>query len=207
MTLRDAPPTRHETPFSRLHVRWATGEIPMDFYRKWVLRIFGTGPWCDAASIRAMIDPIRHEITLEVASDLLSLAQYRARFVGGSFVGLLRMEPLEEEVGKLLLRSDGPYSGFAFVVALARLNTRSSRQFLCDYLDYYLTRRDLDFEQPFVLAALEHLDGKNGTRLHESFLDRWNEGSRGSRYDPLPDSRRFFARMFQANETVGRSWS
>jgi hypothetical protein len=58
-------------------------------------------------------------------------------------------------------------------LALAQLNTPKSRQFLHEYLDYYLTRSDLRFDQGDAMGAVAYLDGINGTKDLPLFINKW----------------------------------
>ncbi|MEV0537553.1 DUF6000 family protein [Kitasatospora sp. NPDC050463] len=74
-------------------------------------------------------------------------------------------------IGELLLASEGPYAGAAYCVALATFGDRPDADLLCQYLDRYLPRPDLDYDQAFALGALLHLDAAVGSERASRFLD------------------------------------
>src|SRR5262245_43788691 len=83
------------------------------------------------------------------------------------------LEPPPQEIGHLLLRSDVCYAGTGYCVALARFNTRDSTGFLLEYLDYYLTRHDLWFDQGCAMGAIGYLDSRDGSNNLESLMEKW----------------------------------
>jgi hypothetical protein len=58
-------------------------------------------------------------------------------------------------------------------VALARFNTPESIGFLLEYLDYYLTRNDLWFDQDCAMGAIGYLDARHGTHNLQSMKAKW----------------------------------
>ena len=110
----------------------------------------------------------------DMAYALLSYYNWRPRCVGAHIVALRQLDELTELVGRLLLRSDVCFAGRSYCLALAQLNTPKSRQFLHEYLDYYLTRSDLSFDQHHAMGAVAYLDGINGTKDILLFINKWN---------------------------------
>ena len=199
---RTSPPeTRHATPFSRLPVPFLD-DAPLAFYEKWVVELFSTSLWYDCDALVRTLRPLRDDVDEAVARQLLSLFDYRARFVGASLAALRLFTDLEMHIGRLLLRSDFPFSGRAFCVALVRLNSPTAIGVLTEYLDYYLTRPDLDFDQAFAMAALGHIDRRNGTSLREPFIPRWKTFVGESPFDALASQERFLASTLRAIETA-----
>jgi hypothetical protein len=109
----------------------------------------------------------------DMAYTLLSYFNWRPRRVGAHIVALRQLDELTELVGRLLLRSDVCFAGSSYCLALAQLNTPKSRQFLHEYLDYYLTRSDLSFDQGAAMGAVAYLDGINGTKDLLLFINKW----------------------------------
>lgn len=98
---------------------------------------------------------------------------WRPRLTGAFFAALRHLTPVEDHIGRLLVRSDLCYAGKLYCVALAEFNTPVGLEYLRRYLMYYLTRPDLDFDQDDAMGAIAWLDGQNGTRMYESFLPLW----------------------------------
>lgn len=68
------------------------------------------------------------------------------------------LNEFEEIIGNHLLKSEVCYSGSGYCLALATFGTENSKNFLKKYLDYYLTRKDLWFDQGDALSALFWMD-------------------------------------------------
>lgn len=81
--------------------------------------------------------------------------------------------PLEDHIGRLFLRSDVCYAGVGYALALAAFNTSPSIDYLKKYLDHYLGRKDLWFDQDSAMSALCYLDRQNGTDLLRGYLPKW----------------------------------
>ncbi|MFE6709765.1 DUF6000 family protein [Streptomyces sp. NPDC057695] len=99
-------------------------------------------------------------------------------------------------LGRLLLASEGPYAGQAYCVALATFGSAADAELLGDYLDVYLARPDLSYDQAVVLVTLEYLDDTLGSAHATRFLvpggpwERLLEVRGGPGQDPR-DSRRY----------------
>ncbi len=112
------------------------------------------------------------EVDVSLIRELLTFRNWRPRLVGAYFAAILRAKSTLDVIEPLLLRSDVCYAGRGYCLALARMNAQRSPDILEGYLDYYLTKANLWFDQDQGLAALRHLDAINGT-------------SRAARYEPL----------------------
>ncbi|MEV6048537.1 DUF6000 family protein [Streptomyces xanthochromogenes] len=71
--------------------------------------------------------------------------------------------------------------GAAYCVAFAKFGTAADAELLSAYLDHYLSRPDLDYDQAVVLGTLLYLDEILGSEYTTRFLapagpwDRWLE--------------------------------
>lgn len=117
--------------------------------------------------------PIRGEITVDLCRSLLVSFNWRPRIAAAYFAAIEKFTELEEHIGRLLLRSDVCYAGQGYTLALGIFNTRGSIDFLKKYLDHYLERKDLWFDQPDAMAALHFTDALNGTSNFVDYLPRW----------------------------------
>jgi hypothetical protein len=72
-----------------------------------------------------------------------------------------------------LVRSDVCYAAGGYCLALAKFNTARAREYLVSYLDYYLTRRDLVFDQRLAMAALAYLDQRDGRQDVARVREAW----------------------------------
>ena len=116
---------------------------------------------------------VASQIDDSLIADLLSWLNWRPRVTGAYFAAIQVRTGFCTQIGRLLLRSDLCYAGKGYAIALARFNTDESIDFLEKYLDHYLNRPDLHFDQGDVFGALVHTDKLNGTSVHEAYLSTW----------------------------------
>ncbi|MEV0108205.1 DUF6000 family protein [Nocardia sp. NPDC050799] len=115
---------------------------------------------------------------------------WRERKVASWLVAVAHRTEFRDRIGQLLLASEGPHAGAAYCITLAKFGARQDRELLCDYLDHYLSRPDLDYDQGLALAALLHLDDVLGSGYSSRFLApsglwyRWVAGRAGRDTDP-----------------------
>jgi hypothetical protein len=113
------------------------------------------------------------EATPELTLSLLAEFNWRPRVVGARFVAVRRYFELQETVSALLLRSDVCYAGREYCLALAALANEEAAETLASYLDYYLSRRDLYYDQGPAMAALMYLDEVLGSNRAQQFMEPW----------------------------------
>ncbi|MFH7594522.1 DUF6000 family protein [Streptomyces racemochromogenes] len=109
-------------------------------------------------------------------------------------------------IGELLPASAGPYAGGAYCVTLATFGEDADADLLCGYLDHYLRRPDLCYDQGPALGALLHLDAALGTERASRYLaagglwQQWAEARPGIAPEPQ-EVRQFVDRLCSfANE-------
>jgi hypothetical protein len=164
---------RHSSPFARLDVPARHDDPPRDFIEKWVQPFYMLNLWKDLDAFVAAVRQVAPELNEAVTAELLSYFNWRPRLVGAYFVAVRRFASFEEQVGRLLLRSDVCDAGLGYCAALACLNSPASVAFLEEYLDYYLTRADLWFDQGVAMAALGYLDQQNRATRRARFEPQW----------------------------------
>jgi hypothetical protein len=119
-----------------------------------------------------------------VVTTLLAYFDWRPRLVGAWLAALREMTEFDDHIGRLLVRSDVCYAGKGYCLALARFNTVRARDYLVSYLDYYLGRPDLWFEQSEALGALAYLDQRNGRQDVAKVRDAWERFRHERLVDP-----------------------
>ncbi|MFI1177343.1 DUF6000 family protein [Streptomyces melanogenes] len=110
------------------------------------------------------------EITPEELAVLLDEGGWRERKTAAWLIAVAGRSEFRERLGELLLASEGPYAGQAYCVALTTFATPGDASLLVTYLDRYLPRADLTYDQPRALGALLHLDNRLGTGYAARFL-------------------------------------
>jgi len=160
----------HRSVFASLEVPTIEGQPSEAIINRWVAPLYTK--FFDP-SAQSTIAALRPEMTEDLACQLLSYRNWRPRIVGAHIVALQKYGELTDHVGRLLVRSDVCYAGEGYCHALARLNTSKSRQYLFDYLEYYLTQPDLWFDQGCAMGAVAYLDGINSSKELSRFMDKW----------------------------------
>ncbi|CAM5231027.1 DUF6000 family protein [Streptomyces tanashiensis] len=95
--------------------------------------------------------------------------EWRSRLTAAWLIGVGRRTSFRERIGDLLLASEVCYSGGGYCFALARFGTHADAEILIAYLDRYLPRTDLRYDQPEALGALLRLDAHLGTHHADRF--------------------------------------
>lgn len=166
----------HENPFSSIEVPSSPDSLTNAEYKKWVMTFaFPTY----ARDLEDLLAPKLKrsfvKITPELITRLLTYPDWYSHSAGAFLATLKRVTTLEEHLGRLLLRSDYCFVGKTYCTALVEFNSPSSIEYLSKYLNFYLTRPDLEFNQGDAMGALALLDEKNGTSNIDAFRSKWNE--------------------------------
>ncbi|MCX4654922.1 DUF6000 family protein [Streptomyces microflavus] len=105
--------------------------------------------------------------------------EWRSRLTAAWLIGVGRRAPFRERIGGLLMASEFCFSSSAYCLALARFGTHADAEILTAYLDRYLPRTDLRYDQPAALGALLRLDAQLDTHHATRFTqpdglwDQW----------------------------------
>ncbi|WP_033263255.1 DUF6000 family protein [Amycolatopsis vancoresmycina] len=133
---------------------------------------------------------------------LLDDGGWRERKTAAWFVAVTGRARFRGNLGDLLLASEGPYAGRAYCVALTSLGTEADAAHLIAYLDRYLLRPDLDYDQAEALGALLCLDEALGTGHAARFVEPdglwWQFCAAlpvGAVVPPPQEAQRFIGRM------------
>jgi Family of unknown function (DUF6000) len=162
---------RHRNTFEDLSVPRNSEPLGEDFIEKWVVPFYMTVFSQLSEETEQQFIAIYSEVDYEIVIKLLSDFNWRTRIVGAYFAALKDFTKLEEVIGNHLLKSEVCYAGRGYCMALANFGTKKSKNYLKEYLDYYLTRKDLWFDQGDALAALFWMD-ENAAKEYESL---WND--------------------------------
>lgn len=195
---------RHRGPFSNLEVPSSRDTLDGPFYEKWVVPFyiaFSGGLSRFEGEQLKKLQEIWSSIDQEIVSRLLEDFEWWTRTTGAYFAALKRMDQFEDQIGRLLLRSDVCFAGGAYCVALATFNSQVGVSYFTRYLDYYLGQPHLRFDQGFVFGALSYLDQKNGTDHATLFVPRWQvfTGNK-TNYNPAGPGEWFRATMERVDE-------
>jgi hypothetical protein len=100
---------------------------------------------------------------------------WRTRSTGSYFAGIKNAVQFQEIIGIHLLKSEVCYAGSEYAITLALFNTERSVYYLNLYLEYYLTKSELYFDQGSAITALKYLDEINNTNHREKHLKKLGE--------------------------------
>jgi hypothetical protein len=148
------------------------------------------------------------QITDHELSTLLD-SEWRARLTAAWLIGLDRRTRFRDRLAGLLLDSQLVYAGQGYCLALARFETTADTDLLCAYLDRYLPRGDLHYDQHWSVGALLHLDERLGSSRAIPYLTPggpWQQTawqrSAMSTYDPAEQHRRIACLCAFASECM-----
>ncbi len=165
---------RHASIFNHLETHKNDFELTQEFINKWVIPLYmkirntNDNEWVE------YLKQFKDEITEEVTLTLLGDFNWRTRTVGAYLSALKNYENQIDIIGIHLLKSEVCYAGDLYAMVLAYYNTPKTVEYLNKYLDYYLQRPDLYFDQENVLETVAYLDIINQTGHLSRHLNEWN---------------------------------
>ncbi|WP_051969149.1 DUF6000 family protein [Kitasatospora azatica] len=121
------------------------------------------------AFFRELIADSKRVIDQEFAALLADGSGWRERLVAAWMAGIGGHTQQRRRIGELLIESRQTYAGQGYCFALACLGTPTDAQILCDYLDKYLRRPDLYYDQHWAIGALLDIDTQLGSNYAERF--------------------------------------
>ncbi len=189
---------RHKNPFESIEVPRNQEEFTKEFVDKWVIPFYMKGlSNSDDTTIKIFADTAK-EIDKNIVIKLLIDFDWRTRITGAFFSAINNYQEFEDIIGRHLLKSEVCYAGSGYCLALASFGTDNAKKYLVTYLDYYLDRKDLWFNQANAFCALEHLDKNAAKKL----MDKWNSFVADKEYWSLEKSRVHFANCMLTLEKI-----
>ncbi|MGW2471696.1 DUF6000 family protein [Streptomyces sp. NPDC001665] len=140
---------------------------------------------------------LREDAGLITADEIAELLEggWRERRTATWLVAVSGRTEFRERLGELLLASEVCCVGVAYCVALAGFGTERDADLLSAYLDRYLRRPDLGYDQAVVMGALQYVDLNLGGgradrfRQPEGLWQQWLQDAPHMRVDLDPTSR------------------
>ncbi len=164
---------RHVSDFHNLKSHKNDFELTQEFIDKWVIPFYmEIGNYYDNGWIEN-IRQISSEITREITLKLLGDFNWRTRLVGAYFSAIKGYKEQIEIIGIHFLKSEVCCVGHIYAFVLAAYNDDRTLQYLTTYLDYYLQKPELYFDQENVMEAVAYLDKVNGTSNINDYLEKW----------------------------------
>ncbi|MFB9577823.1 DUF6000 family protein [Streptomyces yanii] len=140
---------------------------------------------------------------LITADEIVTLLEggWRERRTAAWLVAVSRRTEFRERLGELLLASEVCCAGLAYCVALASFETARDADLLAAYLDRYLCRPDLAYDQTVVMGALLFIDLNLKSDQASRFLGPgglWQQWlQEASHMQPNPDPNPFFLSLIR----------
>lgn len=159
---------RHRTPFESMEVVRNKEQLTKEFIDKWVVPFY-LGFFSADDALQELIVRTAGEITPDIVMKLFGDFNWRTRITGAYFAAINQYRELEDTIGIHLLKSEVCYAGGGYCLALASFATEKSIDYLKQYLDYYLEKKDLYFDQGDALAALWYLDKDAASEYQEKW--------------------------------------
>lgn len=174
----------HISPFSSAEVLAADDALSLEECNKFVDPFYRVSfQSVDDAFLRSLRS-VYPGITPKIVELMLIEYNWSPRLTGAFFATLKRFNSFEDHIGRLLVRSDLCFAGKLYCTALAEFNSPAGLGYLKRYLEYYLTRPDLDYNQAEAMGAIAYLDVKNGTKIFNEILPRWEDYGKAKIYKP-----------------------
>jgi hypothetical protein len=178
----------HTSPFSTIEVPTADDILSLDECNKFVSPFYRVSFRSVDDQFINSLKAIYQEIKPATIERLLTEYDWRPRLTGAFFAALKSFASFEDHIGRLLVRSDVCFAGKLYCVALTEFDSPTGLNYLRKYLEYYLTRPELDYDQGDAMVAVAYLDAKNGTKIFESFQPLWNNYIKAKSWKPNLDS-------------------
>lgn len=165
---------RHRSDFDHLKSHKNDFELSKEFIDQWVLPFYmemrhTSGSWIE--DMKLLKDEITEEVTLALLGDF----NWRTRTVGAYLSAIKNYENQIDIIGVHLLKSELCYAGDLYALVFAFYNNQKTIDYLNQYLDYYLQKPQLYFDQERVMEILVYIDGINGTNNYSKHLTQWEK--------------------------------
>ncbi len=175
MQLHSAGATvQHISPFEDFVSYTNETEISQEFREEWVIPFYFELNNRSDEWIEKMIE-LKPQINETIILQNLGDFDWRTRSTGSYFAGIKKVIQFQEIIGIHLLKSEVCYAGSIYAITLASFNTERSVYYLNLYLEYYLTKPELYFDQGSALIALRYLDELNSTNNTDKHLRNWEK--------------------------------
>ncbi|WP_392958833.1 DUF6000 family protein [Streptomyces sp. LN245] len=138
--------------------------------------------------VRELVQAAREITPAELG--ILFEGGWRERKTASWLVVVAGRAEFRSRIGELLLASGEPYAGAAYCVTLATFGDSADADLVCRYLDRYLLRPDLGYDQGLALGTLLHLDAALGTERASRYLatgglwQQWTDATPGLVREP-----------------------
>lgn len=165
---------RHPPPFDDLKPFKNDVELPQHFIDKWVIPFYMNIDQTDKEWLDKLTS-VKNEITTDIIQKNLGDFDWRTRQTGAFFSAITNRKQFIDIIGTHLLKSEVCYAGAIYCKVFASFNLPKCVEYLNLYLDYYLTKPDLWFDQREAMEAILYLDRMNSTHHFDRHISNWTE--------------------------------
>lgn len=163
---------RHKYSFANLSSFQNNFELTEEFLKTWAAPFYmkigsDNDEWIESLA------KVKNKITKEITLSLLGNFNWRTRQTGAFFAAIKNYTDLIDIIGVHFLKSEVCFAGRIYAFVLASFNTPQCVEYLNLYLDYYLTKPDLWFDQKQAMEAVAYLDKINRTNYSALHLTNW----------------------------------
>ena len=164
----------HNPPFADLVTFINDFELSQDYVNKWVVPYYMKLRHTDDKWINKLTS-VKREITTDIIQKNLGDFNWRTRQTGAFFSAITNQTQFIDIIGTHLLKSEVCFAGRVYCKVFASFNLPKCVEYLNLYLDYYLTKSDLWFDQRDAMEAILYLDKLNSTNHFDKHIKMWTE--------------------------------
>ncbi|WP_291725836.1 DUF6000 family protein [Bernardetia sp.] len=165
---------RHSSLFDELKSFKNDFKLKQEFIDTWVIPFYRNIHRTDDKWTDELIST-KNKITTDIIQMNLGDFNWRTRQTGAFFSAIANQTQFIDIIGTHLLKSEVCYAGRVYCKVLASFNLPKCINYLNLYLDYYLTKPDLWFDQQEAIEAVLYLDKVNSTNNFDMHVDKWTE--------------------------------
>ncbi|GGU65178.1 DUF6000 family protein [Lentzea flava] len=125
-------------------------------------------------------------------------ATWREKLIGAYLAGFARRKAFRDRIGVLLVDSATCYAGQGYCFALAAFGEPDDAEWLATYLDRWLPELDRQYDQPWAMGALLHIDPVRAATFTDAWTNWITNGCHGIGYRGLTDERETIKRLCNA---------
>lgn len=165
---------RHTQPFNHLKPVKNDFELKQDFIDTWVSPFYMYIGDTDKEWINKLT-AVKSKITADIIKKNLGDFDWRTRQTGAFFSAITNQTQFIDTIGIHLLKCEVCYAGGIYCQVFASFNLPKCVDYLNLYLDYYLKKPGLWFDQRHAMEAILYLDKLNATNHFDKHVNNWNE--------------------------------
>ncbi|SFN60496.1 hypothetical protein SAMN05444143_1363 [Flavobacterium succinicans] len=163
---------RHKSTFENLISFKNEKELTPEFIKTWAVPFYMNLEQTNLEWFELLLEA-KKKITKKDVIKLLGDFNWRTRQTGAFFAIINDYSDLIDIIGVHFLKSEVCYAGRIYAYMFACLNNKKSIEYLEDYLDYYLSKSELWFDQSEAMEALAYIDKINNSNLIDKHKTNW----------------------------------